>query len=310
MPVTRSAGLALALLLLAEAAQAQRPPLPAGAEALSLRGEPLFATALAPATLSGHQARLEEARQLVFANPGDADALIWLGRRTAYLGRFREAIAIYTEGIKKHPNDARIYRHRGHRYISVRELDRAIRDLETAAALQNGSKDQVEPDGQPNARNIPIGTLNTNIWYHLALARYLKGDYVRAADNWRRCRDAGSNADNLVSATHWLYITLMRSGRADEARKALEPVRADLDIIENGSYHSLVLLYKGERTVDAVYGAAGEGSAGSAVRYGVGAWHFVNGRRAEANKVWDGILAGPDWPSFGFIAAEAERAAK
>jgi hypothetical protein len=46
------------------------------------------------------------------------------------------------------------------------------------------------------------------------------------------------------------------------------------------------------------------------VRYGVGAWHFVNGRRAEANKIWDAILTGPDWPSFGFIAAEAERAAK
>jgi len=294
----------LILTLVAVTAQAPQP------EATSLSGKPLFAPALAEAARTRMEADLATAKAAYDKDPASADAIIWLGRRTAYLGRFREAIGIYTEGIKKHPNDARMYRHRGHRYISVRELDKPVRDLETAAALHNVSKDQVEPDGQPNARNIPLSTLNTNIWYHLALARYLKQDFVRAADNFRRCRDAGSNADNLVSATHWLYITLMRAGRAAEAREALTPVRADLEVIENGSYHSLVLLYKGERSVDAVYGAAGEGSAGSAVRYGVGAWHFVNGRRAEANKIWDGILAGSDWPSFGFIAAEAERAAK
>ena len=291
----------LLVCLLLVAVQTPKP------EATSLSGKPLFAPALTQEARTRMEADLATAKAAYDKDPGSADAIIWLGRRTGYLGRFREAIDIYTEGIKKHPNDARMYRHRGHRYISVRELDRAVRDLETAAALQNGSKDQVEPDGQPNARNIPTSSLNTNIWYHLALARYLRGDYVRAADNWRRCRDAGSNADNLVSSTHWLYITLMRAGRTAEAREALAPIRADLDVIENGSYHSLVLLYKGERTVDAVYGAAGEGSAGSAVRYGVGAWHFVNGRRAEANKIWDGILAGPDWPSFGFIAAEAEK---
>ena len=290
--------------LVAVTAQAPQP------EATSLSGKPLFAPPLAEAARTRMEADLATAKAAYDKDPKNADNIIWLGRRTAYLGRFREAIAIYTDGIAKFPNDARMYRHRGHRYITVRELDKAVRDLETAAALQNGSKDQVEPDGQPNARNIPLSTLNTNIWYHLALARYLRQDFVRAADNFRRCRDAGSNPDNLVSATHWLYITLMRAGRAAEAREALAPVRADLDVIENGSYHSLVLLYKGERTVDAVYGAAGEGAAGSAVRYGVGAWHFVNGRRAEANKIWDGILAGSDWPSFGFIAAEAERAAK
>ena len=279
-------------------------------EATSLLGRPLVPAPIPAEARKTLEENLKQAEIAYGRNPDDPDATIWLGRRIAYLGRYRDAIETFSEGIEKHPDDARMYRHRGHRYISVRELDKAVRDLETAAALQNGSKDQVEPDGQPNARNIPLSTLNTNIWYHLALARYLKQDFVRAADNFRRCRDAGSNADNLVSATHWLYITLMRAGRAAEAREALTPVRADLEVIENGSYHSLVLLYKGERSVDAVYGAAGEGSAGSAVRYGVGAWHFVNGRRAEANKIWDGILAGSDWPSFGFIAAEAERAAK
>jgi len=34
-------------------------------------------------------------------NPNNADALIWLGRRTGYLGNYKEAIKIFTRGIEK-----------------------------------------------------------------------------------------------------------------------------------------------------------------------------------------------------------------
>src|SRR5918993_1120670 len=57
------------------------------------------------------EAKLEEAREVHRLKPRDADALIWLGRRTAYLGRFRESIGIYTEGLRFHPRDARLLRH-------------------------------------------------------------------------------------------------------------------------------------------------------------------------------------------------------
>lgn len=241
--------------------------------------------------------------------PEDADALIWLGRRTAYLGRYQEAITIFTDGIARHPEDARMYRHRGHRYLTTRQLDRAIADLERAAALLDGTPDQVEPDGQPNARNIPTSTLHSNTWYHLGLARYLKADFAGAADAWRRARGAADNPDNLVAASHWLYLSLRRAGRpAAEYDAVLTPIRADLDVIENGSYHSLLRLYQGELQDDAVLDALPAGASGSAVRYGVGAWHLVNGREAEARRIWQDIVAGPDWASFGFLAAEAELA--
>jgi len=48
--------------------------------------------------------------------------------------------------------------------------------------------------------------------------------------------------------------------------------------------------------------------------YGVGNWHFYNGRTAEAEAVFRRVVAGRQWPAFGHIAAEAElkrmRAAK
>ena len=287
-----------------EAPRAQeRPP---AIEATSLLGGALVAPPIAEAARARLEEQLAEARAAWQRNPADADAIIWFGRRTAYLGRFRDAIAIYTDGIARHPDDARLYRHRGHRYLTVREFDRAIADFEKAASLMQRRPDEIEPDGQPNARNIPTSTLYSNTWYHLALAYYLKGEYARAADLWRNARGATSNADNLVAASYWLYLSLRRAGRAEQAAAVLDPITAGLDVIENGSYQSLLLMYKGEAAAETTLAAAGGGSAGSAVRYGVGAWHEVSGRHEDAMRVWRAMLDEPDWPSFGHIAAEAE----
>lgn len=251
-------------------------------------------------------AQLAEAKTAWDKSPSDADAEIWFGRRTAYLGDFRQAIAIFSDGMRRHPDDARFYRHRGHRFLTVREIDRAIADFEKAVELTRGQPDQIEPDGQPNAKNIPTSSLQSNIWYHLALARYLKKDFNGAADAWTRARDVLKNDDNLVAASAWLYISLRRAGRNAEAANVLKPITANLNVIENGSYLSLLLLHKGERTEADVVGAAGEGSAGSAVRYGVSVWHLLNGREAKAREMWTSIAQAPDWPSFGVLAAEAD----
>src|SRR6187402_374842 len=61
--------------------------------------------------------------------------IIWYGRRLAYLGYYKEAIAIYTKGINLHPDNARFYRHRAHRYITLRCYDNAIVDLKKAIDL-------------------------------------------------------------------------------------------------------------------------------------------------------------------------------
>jgi tetratricopeptide (TPR) repeat protein len=276
------------------------------AEATSLLGAKLATPALTPEAQSRLEAQLATAVDVWKKNQDDADAHIWVGRRTAYLGRFREAIGIFADGITRHPTDARFYRHRGHRYLTIRELDLAIADFEKAVTLIDGQPDQVEPDGQPNARNIPTSTLHSNIYYHLALGYYLKRDYARAADGWMKARDAVRNADNLVAASHWLYLSLRRAGRTAEAAAVLLPIDARLDVIENGSYHSLLLMYKGERTPEDVLKAAGEGASGTSARYGVSAWYLINGRRREAEQLWAAIIDGPDWPSFGHLAAEAE----
>ncbi|WP_419950163.1 hypothetical protein [Candidatus Palauibacter sp.] len=280
--------------------------LPEGAEAFSLLGEPLYPNP-APAEVAAEQARdLREARADYDADPNDADAIIWLGRRIAYMGSYRDAIEVFSEGIEKHPADARMYRHRGHRWISVREFDRAIEDLSHAAGLVEGEDDEVEPDGQPNARGIPTSTLQSNIHYHLALALYLKGEFETALDSYEAYRAVTTNPDQLVAISHWWYMALRRLGRDQEAAAVLEPVTTDLDVIENTSYHRLLLMYKGELEADDLWDPASEDPAGVAIAYGVATWHLYNGREAQAEEMYRRILQGSGWAGFGYIAAEAE----
>ena len=251
--------------------------------------------------------KLKEARAEYEANPNSADAMIWVGRRLAYLGRFVPAITTYTTGIERFPNDARFYRHRGHRSITLRQFDDAIADLKKAARLVKGKPDEIEPDGQPNERNIPTSTLQFNIWYHLGLAYYLTGQNQKALDAYRECLKVSKSPDRLVSTTHWLYMTLRRLNRNDEAAKALEPITEGMDVIENTSYYHLVLMYKGILPVERLLEEAkGDSAASHSVLYGVGNWHLYNGRREQAVEIFRKIVSSKQWTSFGFIAAEAD----
>lgn len=279
-------------------------------EAFSLRGEPLVAPELPAEVRAERERDLVEARAALAASPGDADAAIWVGRRLGYLGRYREAVAVFTRGIERHPDDARFLRHRGHRFLTLRRLELAEADLERAAELLRGRPDEIEPDGLPNARGIPTSTLQSNVWYHLGLARYLQGDFEGALDAYRECLVVSNNPDMLVATSHWLYTTLRRLGREEEAARVLEPIHAGLDVIENRAYHRLLLLYRGEATADELLAEAGE--AGSldfaTVAYGVAAWHLYHGREAEATALFEQIVAAGQWPAFGHLAAEAELA--
>ena len=299
----------LVILLLAVAAGAQEARVP---EATSLLGRPLFAPAVSVQGRASMEKDLAAAQASLDKSPDDADAIIWVGRRTAYLGRYRDAIAIFSKGIEKHPADARMLRHRGHRYISIRQFDKAAADLSKAAALVASLPDEVEPDGQPNPKNIPTSTLKTNIYYHLGLAHYLAGDFARAADAYTLCMQHSKNADMQVATAHWQYMTLRRLGREAEAQAVLTAITQDMPIIENDSYHRLLMMYKGATDPAAVLAASRvDGRDAVTIGYGVANWHLYHGRKDEARTVLTEITdkyAAEQWPAFGYIAAEADLA--
>jgi tetratricopeptide (TPR) repeat protein len=256
------------------------------------------------------EALLAEARGRLEADPEDVDAWIWVGRRTAYLGRYREAVAIFSDGLDRFPSSAELLRHRGHRYITLRQIDAAIADLERAAELRQGLDDVVEPDGLPNAAGIPTSTLHTNIAYHLGLARYLAGDFEGARAAYRWCWEISGNPDMKSASGYWLYLILRRLGRDAEAAELARSIDDGWELLENHDYHRLLLAFRAGDGADDLLADARQGSqlAGSTIGYGVGAWHLVEGRAERANEIFREVTATAGWAAFGYIAAEAELA--
>lgn len=279
------------------------PDVPAGVQAISLLGEALRAPAEVPQRLGED---LAAARAAYDADPSDAENIIWLGRRIGYTGDYREAIRVFSKGVEEFPEDARMYRHRGHRYISIREFDRAVADLEYASTLIEGTADEVEPDGAPNPAGIPVSTLHSNIRYHLGLAYYLKGDLENALRVYERALAETPNDDMRVATTHWTYMTLRLLGRDEAAIDVLEPIRAEMNVLESMAYHQLCLLYKGEGEIATALDAGITPAGGDSAMYGVGNWHYYNGRTGEAKAMFERMIAESGWASFGRIAAEAD----
>ena len=276
-------------------------------QGISLLGKELIVNQLDPARDSLRILNYLLAKKQSIDNPDNADALIWFGRRTAYLGDYKRAIEIFTEGIEKFPNDARMYRHRGHRFISLRKFDNAITDLEEATRLIEGKPDEVEPDGIPNIRNTPVSSLQNNIWYHLGLAYYLKNDMDKALDAFSNCLEVATNPDMQVATSHWLYMILRRLEENEEAEKILIPITKDLDVFENMAYHQLCLLYKGQITEDKLITQNQSANyMNDAIAYGLGNWYYYNGNPEKAKEIYKNLLDLGSWAAFGYIAAEAD----
>lgn len=242
-----------------------------------------------------------------------ADNIIWYARRKGYLGYYKDAIESITIGLEKFPNDPRLYRHRGHRFITLRCFDDAISDLEKAATLVKGKPDEVEPDGLPNRLNTPTSTLQSNIWYHLGLAYYLKGDFKNALRAYKECQKVSKNNDMRTATTYWHYMTLRRMGKKRDAERLLGGFSTNIELIENTDYLNLLKLNKGEvKAEDLLSTIRGDANTlGSAsLGYGIGNYFLYNGDRENAITIFRKIVEGNQWASFGYIAAEKEIAGR
>ncbi len=262
------------------------------------------------------QARLDSnlavARKNWEADPSE-DNYVWLGRRLGYLSRYQESVDVMSEGLAKYPNSAKLYRHRGHRYISMRMFDRAIEDLNQANSLVPGFPVEIEPDGVPNAINTPLSSLQFNIRYHLALAYYLKGDFAGAEQVYVECLKTCDNDDLMVACVDWMYMTYRRQGKTEQAASILGNIHEGMKIVENDSYYTRCGMYQGklkpEEVLQVNSGDPDQQALSLATQgYGVGNWYLYQGDSTAAKKVFEQVIAGEHFGAFGFIAAEAELA--
>jgi tetratricopeptide (TPR) repeat protein len=305
---------AVSLLTMSVAALAQTPAAAKTAarpEATSLLGVPLYTPELAPDAKQAAVEQVRLAREALAKAPASADAILWLGRQLAVAGQVREAVSVFTGGIAKFPNDARFYRHRGHRYVTLRQFDKAIADLTKGSALVAGKPDQQEPT-TADAKVTSSETVDYAIYYHLGLAYYLKGDFAHALPVYRQClavaKGPMGNDDQIAGSSDWLYMTLRRAGRTDEAAKVLEAIVPGMKVKDDQNYYDRLMMYKGVKTPEEIMATAKDPVSEATLAYGVANWHLYNGRKAEAMPIFERIVKGPNWMPFGVIAAEAELA--
>jgi tetratricopeptide (TPR) repeat protein len=280
---------------------------PAGPETISLLGVSLHGVRDTAGLIARADAELA-------ADPDNVTRIINAGIARAAARRFNSAIEMYTRGIEKYPDEARLYRFRGHRYMSLRRFDDAVRDLERAVSLDS---------------------TNYDITYHLALAYYLTQRYADAAAAIDKCMDFAENpkwqaveearvnpiwyrscmslkTDNDARAAmlDWRYRALRRAGKHADARRLARAVREGWTVDENAPYYRALLFYRGIRdetsTLDSL-SAAGELPFVTGA-YGVASWHLVEGDTARARALFQQIVATGQWPAFGFIAAEVDLA--
>ena len=253
-----------------------------------------------------YESKLAEAK-INFENNPNADNLIWLGRREAYLGNYQIAILSYTNGITKYPKDARFYRHRGHRYISSRCFELALKDFKKAVGLTRYEDNEIEPDGLPNALGIPTSTLQGNIYYHLGLTYYIQKKYHKARYAYEKCLKLAENPDSYVAAANWLYVIYRHLGQDRRASKLLNTIKDDMKLIENHSYHTILKLYQGK--IDPIKLEKeimnGQSLSNTTLAFGLGNYYFINGDKSKAQELFTSVTKGDQWSAFGYIAAES-----
>lgn len=276
-------------------------------QATSLLGKPLYSsTSLQGQDMDKLQRLHDEAKAAWEADEDDVQKFMLYVLRLDAMHRYDESIPLYTQGMERWPEEPMLYCHRGHRYLNIREFDLGMADLVKA--------NEMKPD-------------SSDILYHLGLAHYMKGEYEQALEAFIRGYEVTSDdadnpptsALNLVASADiirmgsvdWIYITLSRLGRFDEAEKWLDLVDPNMKAGGNMIFYlTRVLFYKGVITEEEAVARFKElGRGAHSMGYGLGQWHLARGNRNEAKEYFQGVVDGsPMWPAWAFIASEIELA--
>jgi tetratricopeptide (TPR) repeat protein len=229
---------------------------------------------------------IARAQQALAADPRNVDRIIALGVAQSGVRQFREAIETFTKGMAIAPNNALLYRWRGHRYLSVREYDRALADLNKGATLDSSIY---------------------GIWYHLGVLRFLRGEFDLAARAFAHGLPIAPDAGERAGSYDWQWMSLQRAGRAAEAAALLAAMPDSVPAKAGNAYGQRLLLYKGRLAPEAVFTPADTGDVAVAtLAYGLGNWYLIRGDTARAREWFQRSIRSGGWPAFGFMASEAE----
>lgn len=277
-------------------------------EGFSLFGEPLYNPVSYPDPEHKQLVKFNTAVSEWEKDPENREKILWLGRQHAYVGRYRDAIHIFTEALKKFPDDAEFLRHRAHRYLSLRMFEYSIRDSEKAVDKMLEKPDFMEPSGLAGAEETTEYTFYTNVYYHLGLAYMMSGDLINARRAFDDLLEVAKNDDHIIMSVYWNYIILKRLGYDEEAKKVLDHVKPDMDTPVSVGYYECLKMYKGELEPEDILGNKGDDDQLSLVTsgFGVANEYLFRGEYDEYVEILGRVLDTNAWSGFGYLSAEVD----
>ncbi len=277
-----------AAMLGATAAQNTAPSVGAQPEVTAPSGRVFYA-------LPDSKGAVSEAEKKLSADPRNPELLLKLAQAEAAVWQYREAVATCGRGLRISPENAALYLERGHRELALMQFAEAGADLDRAAAFDPKLLDT---------------------YYHLGLSHYFRSEFSQAADAFQHSVDGAVKPEDLINSTNWLYASLRRAGKTDEATKALARITPQVTTSDPHSkfYLNLVRVFQGAmKEEDALPPApSADGSNIEAelvydtVSYGLGNWHLYRGETAKAQEYFRKVVEGNCWVTWGFVGSEVE----
>lgn len=236
-----------------------------------------------------------EAQKNLAADPKNPALLLKLAQAQIAVWQNKEAVETLTKAIAISPQNGDLYTERGHRYLPLRQFAKARTDLNRAA--------QLTPK-------------NMAVWYHLGLSHYFLKEFSEAGDAFHHAVETAPSTDERINATNWLYASLRRAGKKEEAAKALEAIPMDMTNTSPHTrfYLNLVRYFQGKMTeAEALPPQPPVGNTDQEVElpfdtvgYGIANWYLYNGEPKKAQELFHRVMTGHVWVTWGFIGSELE----
>ncbi len=267
--------------------------------------------------------------------PPPAEIYEFIGRLKGYAKDAEGAVATFSAGLLHHPDDARLYRHRGHRYLSLRRFAEARDDFLRAAELLPAWTEHIEygqayvlPQleaavlGAEAAANHPVlaevkargeyySPLAFKVHYHLGLSWHLLGDDPAALRAFELALEQAVHQELLVATANWLVVLHGRLGLAERDAALLASIDLDAPVHTNAAYADLLRLYAGRLDAASLTAKAqGDPRIMATQGYGLGSFLLAMGRPDQAMDVFRAVVSQGDPAAFGTLAAELRLAEK
>jgi len=239
-------------------------------------------------------AAVAKARQALAADPKNPALALDLSKALAACRQYNEAVAVDTAAMTSSPTNAELFLERGHRELGLRKFAAAQADLEHANKLDPKLVD---------------------VYYHLALAHYFQGQFAEAAKFFAQGREIAKTDDLLIDYTAWLYSSLRRAGKEQDAAAAIARITPEM---KNTGPHlffylQLIRFYQGKLTAQQILppppsppGDVESELSFNTVNYGVGNWNIYNHNNSNAISLFRKVVEGEAWNSWGFVGSETE----